>query len=275
VYVHAPYDVPPQRMHKILLGALVDAPGVMADPKPSIVTNGFDDRGVQYRVRFFIADFGLRSTTEGAVRERIWYALSRHGIDVPAPGRAVRMQKLGKSAASRREQGRLAQQERALGCVDFLARLPEDVRRRLAAAAHTRLYAADEVIIRQSDTGEELFIVESGEVVVTVARPGEAAVEVARLGPGSFFGEMALLTGAPRSATVRAARECEVLVLGKAPFAQMFEASPELAENISQVLARRQAGLTSKLAEHAHEDPPHVVEHSTHLLKRIKEFFSM
>src|SRR5205823_6828743 len=157
-------------------------------------------------------------------------------------------------------------QEKALRHVAFFDRLPDDARRQLAALSQTRLYAEGEVIIQQGEHGNELFIIESGEVAVTASRPGESVVEVARMGPGDFFGEMAALTGEARKATVRATRECEVLVVGKAALAQVFEKSPELAGHVSKTIAQRQANLESQLSEFA-APPPHVVaEHSHRLL---------
>jgi small-conductance mechanosensitive channel/CRP-like cAMP-binding protein len=275
ITVHAPYDVPPQRVHRIILTALVDIPGVLAEPKPSVLTLGFDDRGVQYAVRFYLEDFANRGRIESAVRDRVWYALGRQGIDIPVPPRTVRLHKVGQGASTRREERRVAQQERALRCVDFFERLPEDARLQLAGLAQTRLYAEQEIIIQQGDLGDELFIIEYGEVAVTLGRPGEPPVEVARLGPGDFFGEMSLLTGAARSATVRAVRECEVLVVGKSACARILQESPELAEQFAQVVSRRQAGLNRLLAESTLPHPQTVEEHGNRLLQAIKEFFSV
>lgn len=275
IFVHAPYDARPQHVKAIILAALADAPGVLAEPAPTALTNGFDDRGVQFCVRFFIADFSTKAKVESAVRDRIWYALGRHTIDIPVPPRAIRISKTGKRAVSRTQASRVAEQERALGCVDFFDRLPDDVRRRLAGMTQTRLFAEQEVILREGDKGDELFIVESGEVTVTAARAGDAPLELARMGPGNFFGEMAALTGEARRATVRATKECQVLVVGKAALAQVFESSPELAEHVSQTIARRQANLSTRLSEHAPPPPQAVAEHSHRLLQRIKEFFSI
>jgi small-conductance mechanosensitive channel/CRP-like cAMP-binding protein len=275
VFVHAPYGVPPQRVQRVIRAALVDAPGVLSDPAPAVVTFAFDERGVQYAVRFWISDFGLRTKLEGAVRDRIWYALGREGIDIPPPARSVRMQKAGKRTVSLQEEGRVARQEQALCHVDFFNHLPEEPRRRLAALARTRLYAEQEVIIRQGDPGDDMFLIETGEVAVTLDRPDEPTAELARLGPGSFFGEMSLLTGEPRSATVRATRECEVLVVGKSAFAQILATSPDLAEHVAQTITHRRSGLNSKLADHSGVHPHVAAEHHHRLLERIKEFFSV
>ena len=111
-------------------------------------------------------------------------------------------------------------------------------------------------------------------MAVVLERPGEAPAEVARLGPRNFFGEMSLLTGEPRAATIQATGECEVLVVDKAAFGEVLQARPELAERVSEVIAHRQAGLLRKREEAAPAaDGPDGDE--WRLLKRIREFFSM
>jgi CRP-like cAMP-binding protein len=169
---------------------------------------------------------------------------------------------------------RIEKNERTLRQIDYFAGLPDDSRRRLATLAQTRLYADQEVILRQGEESSELFIIEAGEVAVTLSRPDEAATDLARLGPGTYVGEMSLLTGEPCTATVRASGECEMLVVGKAAFAEMLTASPALAENIANTVTSRRAGLKSKLAEQsAAEQQP--AERGRRLLAKIKSFFSL
>ncbi len=89
VYVNAPYDAPPRHVHEIILAAIVDVWGVLKDPPPSVVTNKFDERGVEYWVRFFTAEFGSRDRVDGGVRDCVWYALQQAGIAIPGPLRTV------------------------------------------------------------------------------------------------------------------------------------------------------------------------------------------
>ena len=81
--------------------------------------------------------------------------------------------------------------------------LTADDLQRLAEGLHVRLFAPGETILRQGDAGESFFVIHRGHVSVHVGTDG-AQQEVARLGAGQFFGEMSLMTGDRRSATVRA-----------------------------------------------------------------------
>ena len=134
------------------------------------------------------------------------------------------------------------------------------------------LYDADEEIIRQGDQGSELFIIRTGEAVVLVQSGDNAPIEVARMGPGGVFGEMSLITGEGRNATVRTVSSAEVLVIGHDAFGEVLERNPELAQRVSDVLANRQAEI--ELAQTASQrfDKP---RDSGELLDKIRNFFSL
>ena len=81
-------------MQRVLLNAVTDAWGVLEQPPPSVITLAFDERGVQYWVRFFTNQFDKRDRVDSGVRDRIWYALNRQGIAIPPPLRGVAMHEL-------------------------------------------------------------------------------------------------------------------------------------------------------------------------------------
>ena len=100
-------------------------------------------------------------------------------------------------------------------------------------------------------------------------------MEVARLGPGKFFGEMALMTGDRRQATVRAATECELLEVGRDALRRVLAQAPDLAERISAVLAERQAQLDEQMAAREELDEGRKTESQQMLLAKIRRFFAI
>jgi small-conductance mechanosensitive channel/CRP-like cAMP-binding protein len=274
VYVMASYDVPPYKVSRVALDAMKDVNGVLADPSPSVVVNEFTDRGIEYRVRYFSEDFRAREHLDGTVRERLWYSFNRAGIGIPMATRRVYTQEVNDVTQARQHDAEVAQRETALRYVDFLDALPPEARRKLAALSETRMYAQGEVVLRQGEVGAELFIVWHGEVAVTLTR-GRESVEIARLGEGKFFGEMSLMTGEQRTATVKATEPVELIVVGKGAFQQILEDMPELASRISEVLAARREELGELAAAADQGDRISHHEHSGILLARIKEFFSL
>lgn len=88
--------------------------------------------------------------------------------------------------------------------------------------------AKDTVIIKEGTTGDEMYIIESGRVEVYLTR-GDLVLVLSELGASSFFGEMALLTDKPRSATVKAKTECRILSLKKSDFIEIINENPKVA----------------------------------------------
>jgi CRP-like cAMP-binding protein len=111
----------------------------------------------------------------------------------------------------------------------------------LARRALRREYSHGLELIREDDTGASLFIVVSGHVDVIAG--GQRGKHVARLGPGDVVGEMSLMTGARRSATVIAATDVIALEVTKPALAPILDAAPELVDRFAVVLKKRQAEL--------------------------------
>lgn len=275
-----PREVPPHRVRSAIEAGLRETDGVLPQPPPDVLTEAFTEYGMRYWVRFFIDDYHARERTDALARERIWYALRRAGIPLAIPVHDVAMHPDDEQQRKRVEREALAERLRALQRVDICRALPPEQQRQLAEAAELRPYAPGELVIRQGEGGDELFIVLRGHVVITVDdekyTPRGDSVEVARLGPGSFFGEMSLMTGEPRNANVRTLVDTELMVIGKAALAPILDASPELAERISEALATRQQQIDSASSKSmARKVPGLDSERSGQLLGKIREFFSL
>jgi CRP-like cAMP-binding protein len=183
----------------------------------------------------------------------------------------------GGTAPDAAGRNRIAQREVALRCVDLLRPLSQENLERLARLVENRLFAAHEVIIRQGEPGEEMFILLRGLVSVEVEQEGGNRVRAADLGPGSFFGEMSLMTGAPRTATVTALEECELLVVCRVAFREILEATPELSWRICQVMAERRVRQTQIGGEAAGAEGQDAAPETTTsgLFNRIRQFFAL
>jgi small-conductance mechanosensitive channel/CRP-like cAMP-binding protein len=273
VTVQGPYGVPPGRVHEAILSGLVGTPGVLDDPAPWIQTRSFADSGVEYGVFFFTRDFGNRDRVDGHVRDRVWYALQRASVNIPFPIRTVHMHTVSEETEQRERDRELERRDRALKCVDFLDVLSPESHRALASAAQLRLYAAGEVVFRQGEPSNDFYIIDRGEAQVELGRDGTASV-VALLGAGRFFGEMGVMTGEARAATVRARTECQLLVIDKAAVQRALESAPGVVEKISDLLARRQAELEAVNASRGPRGAP-IQERSKRLFTQIKEFFKI
>ncbi len=101
---------------------------------------------------------------------------------------------------------------------------------------HDRSYLPDEVIFDAGEDGQALYIIVSGRVLICHA--GQSEKPIAVLGPGNFFGEVALLDDSPRSAQARAAERAEIAVLFRGDFERLMESHAQIASRIAMQLAR-------------------------------------
>jgi small-conductance mechanosensitive channel len=269
LFVVAPYDVSPQRVQQTILEAIRGSFGVLEHPAPSVVTNDFKERGVEYWVRLFTSDFDKRDRVDGMARDRIWYALSRQGIEIPVATQQIRLTQLPTPAV----EPPTAAIDRRIGSLQRIGMLevltPEQMGR-LAEESIERVYAAGEPVIRQGDPGTSLFVIMSGRVEVTVRQADAAAVCLATLEPGYYFGEMSLMTGEPRSATVTALVEARLLEVGKESFGRILAAQPDLVEQLGAALQVRVSERAKAMAVVGRIAPE-----TLDIFDRIREFFSM
>lgn len=128
------------------------------------------------------------------------------------------------------------------GYLEHLARVPmfsacsDDELRAVARRSTDVTFPAGEVLLREGEPGYEAFVIVDGEVQVT-----RGGVEIAVLGPGEFFGELALLDRSPRSATVTTLTPTEAVVLTIQEFDALLEEAPSITRKLLQGLARRLA----------------------------------
>jgi len=273
--VSCSYDVSPVRVRAVILPSLVGAADVLPEPPPSVAAANFGASGIDYQVHYYVTNFARRFAIESLVRERVWYALKRAKIPIPYPTQEVHTHVSSDEAraATRAEEGeaRVA----LLRQVDFLAVIPEAAIQKLAALTETRVYGPGEAILEQGEAGDELFVIIRGSVSIVVGRAGGSFAEVSRLGAGQFFGEMSLVTGDTRSASVRAVAETELLVVGRTAFAQTLKHAPELAEKIAEVLTHRQVQLDEHLAQRSRKAKPEQDAEAVALLERVRQFFHL
>lgn len=131
---------------------------------------------------------------------------------------------------------------------DLFENQPEEVQRAVLAQGQFLEFGPGAVLFRQGDQGDRLYIVKSG-VLEVVAQPsdGSEPMPVAYLGPGEVLGELALLTGSPRTATVRSPEHAELFMLEKPVFHELMDTLPALPRNMCLVLAKRLEATTLKI----------------------------
>lgn len=236
VEVGASYLSTPADVKAATLEAINQVPRVLKSPEPDVLLHSFDGSAITYRARFWVADYELDDETRDEVRTAIFYAYGRRGIEIPWPIEVGYSRDWPEPDAATKQRDR----ERVLAGVDLFSRLSEEQRQQIAAASTMRLFGNGEAIVRQDTPGQSMFILCSGRAAVMLD-PGNR--EVAVIEKGGYFGEMSLLTGDPRSASVIARGDTTVLELDAEVFRTLGAADPHAIEQVGIAAVTRRAQL--------------------------------
>jgi CRP-like cAMP-binding protein len=131
--------------------------------------------------------------------------------------------------------------------IPLFAKLSEGCREALAGQMQSRTVSANQPIFWIGENGEDMFIVQHGQIRLSYPDEGGAEVTIAVVGPGAFFGELSLLDGGPRTATAWATTDATVLALDRQGFYQFLDHNPEAAAHMVAVLGHRLRQSMSKL----------------------------
>lgn len=272
------YANPPARVIEVLNAALARAEiqHVAAHPAPATACMEFGDSGIRYAVLYWLTDLATEVWTDSQVRLHIAAALERHGMEIPYPHRVlIKSRALGAQAARERDlEARVA----TLARVPLFAPLTDQERGTLAGELTHCPFVAHDVIMRQGEAADSLYILARGHVAIYDDSAGGTGTRdlLARLEAPEVFGEMGLLTGQPRGATAVAEGEVLCYRLDKEGFDDIVVARPELVEPMSQVVIARQTANDAKLQALSSEARARQTSsRAADLVRRIKSFFSI
>ena len=272
------YEAPPNKVKQVLLDAAIGSLGVLPHPPPKIFLVDFADSAMTYEIKYWIENHAAYNEINDALRTGVWYALGRAGIAIPPPIRTVQIERKRAAAVFR-----LPDETRALiRKKPFFKYLTDEQIGKIAGAGVFSLFGRGERIVEQGAVGSSMFILLTGEAGVYVrpdktGEPGAKPTRVAALLPGDSFGEMSLLSGETRSATVVAASDCQVLEIAKAHLAPLLQENPELLKSLSEMLAQRRLDNESVLASTAerHAIAGKKEEYAQGFLRKLAGFFDL
>jgi small-conductance mechanosensitive channel len=264
---------PPNVVQQVVKDSLVGTFNVSTRTPPNCVVWKYHESWLEYAVLYRLIDYLPDFTTDSEVRKRIWYGLRRHGIEIPYPGHNLFVTEL---TAAREQQKSEKEQRRRLDAIDkvsFFTPLSAEERAHLATGLRFAVYGHEEVVIRAGEVGESMYVIRDGKVSVRIGVNG-LEKEVAVLVPGQFFGEMSLMTGEPRRATVAAKGDVECYVLDRSLFGEIVQKNPSVVSDIGKLFADRELNLKGQREGLLVESARARAEQQA-LLGRIKSFFGL
>lgn len=267
VFFNTLYQNSPSKTAQVVREAVRQVENVSQKVRPIVRIRNFGDSGLEWEVKYWCDDYSRYNDTDSVVRQRIWYVFNREGIHFAYPTRTVYMHPAEEEADMGEYISGASEQ---IIRVPIFAPLSEEEIAKLAKASKTRVYAPGETIVRRGAEGNSMFIIVRGSVNVRIPdKEGQRTIN--HLQTNDFFGEMSLLTGEPRSATVIAEDETEVLEIRKKALKPIIEANPDLTEAIGEIIHKRRELLNPQLAtETAAADEP-----EKGMIRSLKKFFGL
>lgn len=280
VWFNVDFRHAPTRVIEVVTQALRSSPieRVAADPAPNCVCMDFAKDGsyASYAVRYWLTDLAADDPTNSAVRARVHAALRRADIPLARPVTKTFLELEVRDTAEQREAKHRSQRLKLIETIQLFRPLNPAEREQIADHVELLPFAAGETITRQGAVAHWLYILARGTVEIRANLEGGGSKQVATLSAPDFFGEMGLMTGAPRTADVIALTDCECFRLGREGFEDVILKRPELVEELSQRLAERRVELLAvREGLDAEAQRARQASEEQRILSAIKTFFGL
>ena len=284
VYFNIDFRYSPEEVINVVEDGLQSTPipNVAAFPPPNCICFDFSknqqggESYANYAVRYWLTELAADDPTSSAVRVRTYVALKRAGIPLAVPGQTVWVSMDDPQHKERKLQRELSHRIQALEQIEMFAQLNADDRMRLAEGMRPAPFGRGEIITRQDSAAHWLYIVTKGEVEIRIRGEGGVEKLVTRMGAPNVFGEMGVMTGERRTASVIAATEVECYRIDKEVFKAVLRNRPEMVEVISQVMAKRRVDLAAvREGLDTEAKKRRVTAERNQLLSSIQSFFGL
>jgi CRP-like cAMP-binding protein len=257
VYLEIDRDVAPARVEHIVGELMRGVREVLTSEVDLCEYKGAVNR---YRIRFWLADYAADERVRAAIARSLWYALRRNAIDLaPSEPRRIPVESNGHADLAHHDSPAVdSEMLTELRRVYLLNALSDDELALVASAIKPLQFGRGEVLMHQGDEGDRFYILRKGKVEIFAHNDsGKRETHIRDIEDSSrenFFGEIALLTGDKRNASIRATTDIDVWEIGRDAFARLFHAKPEAGTAIAEVAGRRSTETSAATHVGGHED---------------------
>jgi small-conductance mechanosensitive channel len=268
VWFNTLYANSPARTIHVVREAVRQVENVSSKMRPIVRIRNLGDSSIDWEVKYWLEDYTKYNDTDALIRQRIWYVFQREKIEFAYPTRTIHVETKTQDHVFDETAAEICER---ISNVPLFAPLSDEETTKLANASHVRVFAPNEAIVRKGQEGGSMFIVHRGSVKIQVMESGFPKT-INTLDEGDIFGEMGLFTGEPRTATVVATEETEVLEIHNAAVKPLLENNPDLVSALSKTIAERRALLAQKNEESKNISEE---EESIGIFNSIRKFFGL
>jgi small-conductance mechanosensitive channel len=272
VNLRLPLDhrVPVDRAKQVLLAGAISATRSFPNLRPDVLVQDSGESGIIYVVRFWVPDFAEENACRDAVLSGVLEALRHAGLAASAPRREIAVSRADLPSARKRPP--LTALLGAIGA--FSAFTPAELADLAEHLAECPVKDGS-VVVRQGDAGGSLFFVAEGALEVRVSDRNGAEIAVDCLAAGDIFGEISLLTGEARRATIVALTTALLYEVRKDDLAPLLQRRPELGEALATIMAERQQWNVTRLRAREYAVDVAAAPSSAEILRRLRSFFGL
>lgn len=230
------YDAPPSMVKDMLRTTALETPGIVATPAPDPRTLEFAASSVTYELRVFIEDYDNFTDVRNELMSRIWYSARRAGIQIPYPITTIHKTEIPYQLPARDGEEHLKAILRTTELFKGLTDSEVDI---LSHEVSIDRYGKGEALLREGEVGDHFFVILDGTCSVVVKSSQGGAIGVGEVRNGDVVGEMALLAGAARTATVRANSDVKAARIGKESLSALLVLRADLVQVFAHYTAKR------------------------------------
>jgi len=267
-------DTPPQRVIAAVEKAVGDAaiPLVSTAPAPNCVVMDFKDGIAHYALRYWLRDAMADDPTDSSVRVHLYAALQRQGWRFSPPTLDINLTTENSERSNQEREKEIAIRRKTLRRIELFSTLSDEEIDHLAASLTYAQFARGDVMTRQGAVAHWLYVLINGEADVWFETEGQPRRLLTTLPTGRVFGEMGLMAGEPRRATVSARTDAECYRIDKKNFEHIMQSRPEMAEEFAHILMERNKQLVAVQQEKHPVDP---AQQHARILANIRKFFRL
>ncbi len=237
------YGVLPEKVIKVIENILYNIEEVDKYKKPIIKIIAYQDFSILYEIKFWYKDYASIEMLESEINKRIWYAFKRESIIIPFPIRNIYIREGEKLELDWEEV------INSLKPIFLFQGMEDSDIKEIAATIKLKRYLPGEIIVKQGDEGGSMYIIKSGKLSVEIETSTGHSRWVKDLIENDFFGEISLLTGEKRTATIKAKTTAEVYELQANELKEIIKNNPKIAEKLSLIIEKRKEEILKAIED--------------------------